>query len=118
MMNSLFFTFAFCLGLTILLETIFALFVGVRGRKNILLVMLVQVVTNPCCVLAMMWCHAHLNWPLYAYALPIESCVVVVEWLFYRKYLTGIQRKFSFALAANYFSYSFGFILSGFGFYF
>lgn len=114
----LFVTFGVCLGLTILLETAFALFVGIRGRKNLLLVVLVQIITNPLAVLAMLWFGTYYyNWPVYAYQLPIEAIVVVVEWLFYRKYLNAVKRPFALSLAANYFSYSFGFILSGFGFY-
>ena len=107
-------TFAICLGLTILLELSFALFFGIRGMKKLLLVILIQVVTNPCVVFLILWCMYHLEWPRYAYELPIEAVVVVVEGLFYKKYMPDLKRPFAFSLAANYFSYSFGFILSGF----
>lgn len=107
-------TFAVCLGLTILLELSFALFFGIRGRKNLLLVVLVQVVTNPCVVFLMLWCMFNLHWPRYAYELPIEAVVVGVEGIFYKKFMPSLKRPFAFSLAANYFSYSFGFILTGF----
>ncbi len=110
-------TFSICLGLTILLELSFALFFGIRGKKNILLVILVQIVTNPCVVFLILWCMSHLQWPQYAYELPIEAVVVIVEGLFYKKYMPDLKRPFSFSLAANYFSYSFGFILTVFNFW-
>lgn len=108
-------TFAICLGLTILLETSFALFAGVRGGKNFLIIVLIQVITNPLVVLSFLWIGSHFHWPGYAYELPIETLVVIVEALYYRKYLKCIKRPFSFSLAANYFSYSFGIILHSFG---
>ncbi len=107
----------FCLAATILLETLFALFVGVRGRKNLLTVVLVQVITNPCVVLTMMWCMTHLSWHHAWYELPIEALVVIVEWLIYKKFVKDIKRPFAFSLAANYFSYSFGIVLGYFGIY-
>ena len=114
-MGSLLLTMAYCLGLTILLETGFALFVGIRGRKNLLTVILTQVITNPCAVLGMLWCGTHLSCHYALYELPIEALVVLVEWLIYRKYLNSLNRPFAYALASNYFSYSFGIVIGYFG---
>ncbi len=107
---------AFCLGCTILLETSFALFAGIRGRKNLLTVVLAQIITNPAVVLLMLWCGMNLRWHHAMYELPIESAVVVVEWLLYKNFLRDLKRPFAFSLAANYFSYSFGIVLSYLGF--
>ena len=95
----------------------FALFAGVRGRRNLLTVVLVQVMTNPCVVLLMMWCMSHLTWHHALYELPIETVVVIVEWLIYKKFVKDIKRPFAFSLAANYFSYSFGIMLGYFDIY-
>ena len=108
---------AFCLGLTILLETAFAIFAGVRGRKNLLTVVLVQVMTNPCVVLLMYWCMTHLSWHHALYELPIETVVVIVEGLIYKMFVKDIKRPFAFSLVANYFSYSFGILMGYFGIY-
>ena len=110
-------TLAFCLGLTILLETAFALFAGIRGRKNLLTVVLVQVITNPCVVLLILWCMTHLSWHRALFELPIEAVVVVAEWIIYKKFLKDLKRPFAFSLAANYFSYTFGIVLGYFGIY-
>ena len=107
-------TLIYCLTLTILLETLFAVFVGIRGRKNLLTVILVQVVTNPCAVLGMLWFMSHVHWYHALYELPIEALVVLTEWLIHRKFLKDIKRPFAFSLAANYFSFSFGIVLNYF----
>ena len=101
--------------MTIVLETGFALVAGIRGRKNLLTVVLVQIITNPCVVLCMMWCMTHLRIHYALYELPIESLVVLVEWLIYKKYLKSLKRPFIYSLASNYFSYSFGIVLGYFG---
>ena len=106
---------AYCLCMTILLETAFALFAGIRGRKNLITVVLVQIITNPCVVLLMLWCGTHLRCHHAMYEIPIEFAVVVVEWLIYKKCLRDLKRPFAFSLAANYFSYSFGIVMSYFG---
>lgn len=111
-------TFAFCLFATIAIEVAFSLFVGIRGWRNLMIVGLVQVMTNPAVVLAMMFCRERLyDWPVYAYELPLEAMVVFAEGCVYWKFLREGKRPFSFSLMANYISYSMGFILSGYGFY-
>lgn len=111
-------TFAVCLGMSILLEMGVALLAGIRGRKNLLIVALVQIMTNPLAVLAMLWCMFNLRWHHAAYELSIECVVVIVEWLIYKKFLTSLKRPFVFSLAANYFSYSFGIVLNYYGVYY
>ena len=108
-------TAAYCLVMTILLEMAFALFVGIRGRKNLLIVLLVQVLTNPCAVFGMVWFMSRTNVHYVVYELLIESLVVIVEWLIYRKMIKDLKRPLAFSLAANYFSYSFGIVLGYYG---
>ena len=62
--------FAVSLLLTLLLELPAAWIIGMRKKENILLVFLVNVLTNPAAVL--------LHW-LGAPEIPIEICVVAVE---------------------------------------
>lgn len=96
-------TFAISLGLTLLFELPFVYIWGLRGRHNLALTVLVNVLTNPAAVLL----HG-LGIP----ALPLEAAVVVVEGFCYQTCGENVRRPVLLALAANVFSYGVGWILN------
>ena len=97
--------------LTLLLEEGFALCWGLRDRRELYLVALVNCLTNPPAVL-LRW-SAVLWWalPEWTVILPIEAAVVLIEWLCYRRGSEQLRRPFLFALLCNAFSYSVGCLL-------
>lgn len=73
------------LGLTLGIELAGAGLLGVRGRRDLLLVTLVNVVTNPVLGLVLdgIWLGLGIL-PGWYIILPLEAAVIVVEWLLYR----------------------------------
>ncbi len=103
---------ALSLALTLLLEEGFALAWGLRGRRELAVVALVNILTNPAVVLLY---HTAVGlWRLGAVPVTIalESAAVLVEWLFYRACSEQLRRPFLFALLANAFSYGVGCIIN------
>ena len=102
---------AVSLGLTLLLELGFALLCGVKQKRELLVVFLVNVLTNPAVVLlhyaARLW-----GWPVLPVTLALECAAVAVEWLCYRACSRTIPHPFRFALAANAFSYGVGCLIN------
>ena len=93
--------------LTIVFELAFALICGIRRRKNLLLCVLVNVLTNP-----IVTC-TYYYFKYYLHALPpfmtaltavLEISAVLAEWLVY-KYVSDIKNPFAFSLGINCFSY-------------
>ncbi len=85
--------------LTLLFEGAFALAAGVRTGRGLLLVLLVNTLTNPPVVLLSTLFPS----PLLKFAL--EAAVVLTEWLIYRRCADFLRRPFLFSLSINAFSY-------------
>ena len=92
------------LTLTLIIELSFALAMRVRGR-DLLLVTLVNVLTNPIVVSVSLFVMPML-------IIPLEIAAVLTEAFFYHRYADNIKRPFVFSLSANLISYTFGLILS------
>ena len=94
--------------LTLIFEEIFALLWGLRGRRELGLVVLVNILTNPAVVL--LYYTATGLWHLSAAAvtLVLEMAAVVVEWLCYRAFSEQVKKPLLFALLVNLFSYGAG----------
>ena len=98
--------------LTLLVEGAVAFLWGLRGRKNLLIVLLVNILTNPVAVLVY-WLYQ-----IYAgeHSLPvqilIELVVVTVEAYVYRSFAEDdrfrIPRPIRLAIVANVFSWGIG----------
>ena len=99
------------LALTLILESVFALIWGIKGRRDWLLLLLVNVVTNPI-VVTLSYCISS-RWP---FVLLLEACAVLAEWLAYRKWGKTTHPAFLFSLCANCFSYFSGLLLNYFVF--
>lgn len=100
------------LALTLVLEEGFALAWGLRGRRELGLVALVNCLTNPPVVLLYHSAVWLTGWNPMAVAAVLESAAVLVEWRCYRAYSEQIKKPFVFALLINLFSYSVGCIIN------
>lgn len=94
------------LSLTLALESGYALLCRRRG-KELLLIALMNLLTNPPTVLA-----ALLQGKAWAGYIPLEAAVVVVEWLILKRFAGGIRNPFLLALGLNMFSFGAGLILT------
>ena len=102
---------ALSLSLTLALETGFFLLTGKRNKKDLILVVLVNIVTNPIVVLsywlAMSCTKLH---PAVVIA-PLELAAVCAEGAYFKKYGQDFRRPYLFSVAANIFSFGIGFLL-------
>ena len=98
-------------GLTLLLELGLAFLLGIRKSKDLLLVFLVNAATNPPLVLFLNLFFLSVSPPWYL-ILSLESCVVLAEWLLYRKRLEYVRiYPFLLSLLLNLVSYVGGLIV-------
>jgi len=97
--------------LTILLEEIFAVTVGIRDKRDLILIGLVNVVTNPFVVLVYYLAVLYTSISLLLIIL-LEIIAVFVEALYFKNYGKTFRHPFLFSLSANLFSYGIGKIIS------
>ena len=100
------------LALTLVLEEGFALAWGLRGRRELGLVALVNCLTNPPVVLLYHSAVWLTGWNPMAVAAVLESIAVLVEWRCYRAYSEQVKRPSIFAVLINLFSYGAGCIIN------
>lgn len=86
--NSIPFILIKCLLLTIIIELIVALILGIRDKKDILNVILVNVITNPIVVMSQILLYLRFGYTIEIIGVIIlEILVVPVEGLIYKKVL-------------------------------
>lgn len=106
MRSSIFASLAISLALTLLLELLFALMVGVRKTRDLVLVVLVNTLTNPPVVLL------HTLFPAVWVTALLELSAVGVEAAIYSKCAQSIRKPLLFSLGINAFSYLTGLLLN------
>lgn len=104
-MSSLMCTFFLSLFLTLLFELFVAAIFRVRG-KDLLLVILVNVLTNPAAVLFSVLAGNRKMIQLF-----IEAVVILTEGCYYKKYSGRIKNGFWLSAVANVVSYGLGLLL-------
>lgn len=105
---------AMSLALTLVLEIGFFLLVGKRNKKDLLLVGMVNTITNPAVVL-LFWLSAYYSdWNRVAVMIPLELLAVCAEGYYYRKYGQDFKRPYLFSTVANAFSFGIGILLQQF----
>lgn len=107
MLNLLLPALGISLALTLVLEGIFGLIWGVNGKRDWLLLLLVNVVTNPI-VVTLHYCVSS----AWVFTAVLEVSAVLVEWLAYRKWGRSVRPAFLFSLCANCFSYFSGLLIN------
>ena len=100
------------LALTLVLEDLFALIWGLRGRRELGVVALVNVLTNPPVVLLHHTAIGLLGWNVAVVTVVLETAAVLVEWRCYRLCSQQLRRPLLFALLANVFSYGAGRVIN------
>lgn len=103
---------AVSLGLTLALEEGFALCWGLRGRRELTVVALVNVLTNPAVVLLYYTAVGLWRWSAAPVTAALEAAAVLVEWRCYRACSQQLRRPFLFALLANGLSYGAGCVVN------
>ena len=103
---------AISLSLTFVFELIYALCWKIWGKREILLVVLVNVITNPIVVFSF-YMNYKFQWiDAVLLTVVMEVAAVVVEALLYKKYSRKITHPWWFALGINVFSYTVGEIIN------
>jgi len=100
------------LGLTLLLEGLIALVAGVRDKKDLLLVCLVNVLTNPAVVLCYYLNSAYIGMNPIMVKVILEALAVLTEGMYYKKYSSGMSHPFWFSILANGVSFGAGLLLN------
>ncbi|MBQ8812902.1 MAG: hypothetical protein IJZ85_00165 [Lachnospiraceae bacterium] len=100
------------LALTLLFEEAFALLRGLRVRSELLLVALVNVLTNPPLVFIHYITALYLPMTAPFVLLILEIAAVIIEWRCYYHYSDQIHHPFLFSLTANLFSFGLGCLIN------
>ena len=104
--------FGMSLLLTLLIEGLIAFLWGIRGKKNFLVVLLVNVLTNPAAVLVYWLYQVYAGTHSLPVQILIELAVVTVEAYIYRRFaeddIFRIPRPIGLAIVANVFSWGIG----------
>ena len=109
-MNSVFVSLGISLLLTWLLESVAYLFVKDKCLHDYIVLLLVNLVTNPVVVLISV-STSFSGAKDIALTAVLEVSAVLCEWLLYKNCAKNIRHPFVFALCANLFSYFTGLIL-------
>lgn len=93
---------------TIFFEETVSLFWGIRNKKDILLILLVNIITNPLVVfIYYIFNHYNIGNPIITKLL-LESVAIFAEGAYYRKYGVNIKRPFLFSFCCNVVSFGIG----------
>ena len=102
---------AVSLALTLVLETVFFLVIGKRNKMDLLLLLLVNIITNPVVVLIYRILVIFVELRSFLIIIPLEILAVLTEGFYYKKYGRSFKRPYVFSLCANAFSYLTGLVL-------
>ena len=102
------------LALTLALETGFFLLSGKRNKKDLLLLLFVNIITNPVVVLTYRLAVLYTDCNAVTIIIPLEVLAVLIEGRYFKKYGRDFKRPYLFSLAANIFSYGTGLLIQFF----
>lgn len=94
--------------LTLLVEELFLLAVGIRKKEDLLLVLLVNVLTNPMVVFLYQAADYYLMVDMRIVTVFLETAAILVEAGYYAKYSRSIRQPLLISAAANLLSYGIG----------
>ena len=109
--RELFIALTVSLCLTIILELCFFIFVGKRNKKDGILVVLVNILTNPLVVLLYWTAVFYTNWNSGMVKIPLELFAVLIEGYCYKRFGCNFRRPFIFSAGANLFSFGIGVLI-------
>jgi len=105
-------TLVVSLVLTEALELCFAFIFKIWNKRDILLVLVVNVITNPPVVILSYLFNTRTDVPQLLTVSVLEAAAVLTEGLYYRRYAEAIKHPFIFSLGANAFSYLTGLLIN------
>lgn len=100
------------LGLTVALEECFGWLAGVRDSWNLMLIVLVNILTNPAVVFLYYVNYLYLGWNRAAVTLALEAAAVAAEAVCYRA-AGKMRHPWLFSVGANLFSFVLGAVAAG-----
>jgi len=100
--------------LTIVLEVGFFYVSGKRHKKDLLLVVMVNIFTNPIVVMSYWLAMIFTSLSVVFVLIPLEIFAVLAEGRYYSKYGHDFKRPYLFSAIANLFSYSTGMLIQHF----
>lgn len=103
---------AISLGLTLIFELLFAVCWKIWGKKEIRLVILVNVLTNPIVVFSYYMNYIYGFMDAVALTVIMEVAAVVTEALLYKRYSKKVPHPWLFSIGINAFSYTVGEIIN------
>ena len=113
-MREVFLTFAICLLLTIVLEEGTALIIGIRKGFDLIVILFVNILTNPIVVFSGLMFEAFTTVPRALYLTVLELAAYITEALIYRKLLyTEKPSPFILSLVLNSVSFFLGTTIGG-----
>ena len=101
------------LSLTIIIELIVAIILGIKDKKDILNIILINCVTNPIINYLMLVVYYFIknNIIIYMFIFVFESLVVICEYYYFKKYLIYNRNKLLLSFILNISSFLFGLIM-------
>jgi hypothetical protein len=102
------------LALTLAFEISFFYLVGKRNKKDVLLVMMVNILTNPVVVLLYWLAANYTDWNTAIVKIPLELFAILTEGYYYKRRGQSFNRPFLFSFAANAYSFFLGVLLQKF----
>ena len=105
---------AVSLFLTLVFEAGFFLLVGKRDKKDLLLLVMVNIITNPLVVSLYWLAILYGNWSHVVIIIPLELFAVLTEGFYYKKYGRDFRYPYLFSAAANAFSFGAGELIQQF----
>ena len=94
--------------LTLLIEELFVLLVGIRRKEDLLLVLLVNVLTNPIVVFLYQAANYYLKMDMRIVTVFLEATAILVEAGYYAKYSRNIRHPLMLSIGANVISFGIG----------
>lgn len=112
MQNDMIINLLISLGLTLVLELLFFMFLKVRDAHDLTLVVLVNFLTNPPVVLTHNILETKTALSPLIIVILLETAVVIVEGICFKYFSKNIRHPFLVSLGANAFSYLMGLLIS------
>ena len=94
--------------LTIVIEVVCSILIGIRKKKDVLLVVLVNMVTNPAVVFTYYFLSLITLWNLWCIKVVLEILAVVCEALYYKRYGIDMKHPIGYAILLNGISFGIG----------
>lgn len=111
MKSQLLFALGTSLTLTLIIEIAFFWLIDKNDKNDLLLVCLVNILTNPPVVLLYWLAILYLNLNNTLVIVILEFCAIIVEAYYYKNYGQNFKHPFVFSLTANIISFGIGLLI-------